>query len=96
MRRRDDIDTLAEKQARILDALWPCLRRGGKLLYATCSLMPQENHLQVEGFLQRHADARALPLSDNWGHACTLGRQTLPGEMTMDGFYYALLEKADA
>ena len=95
LRRSDDIANLAQRQAAILDALWPCLRPGGKLLYATCSLMPQENHLQVEAFLQRQADARAQPLDDSWGHACSVGRQTLPGEHTMDGFYYALLEKAD-
>lgn len=95
LRRSEDIAALAQRQAAILDALWPCLRPGGKLLYVTCSLMPQENHLQIEAFLQRHSQARALPLPDNWGHACSVGRQTLPGEMTMDGFYYALLEKLD-
>jgi 16S rRNA (cytosine967-C5)-methyltransferase len=96
LRRRDDIDNLARRQAGILDALWPCLRAGGKLLYATCSLLPQENHLQVEAFLQRTPDARSIGLAHSWGHACAVGRQTLPGEMTMDGFYYALLEKVHA
>jgi len=96
LRRRDDVDKLAQRQAAILDALWPCLRRGGKLLYVTCSLLPQENHLQVESFLQRTPDARSIVLPDSWGHACTVGRQTLPGEKTMDGFYYALLEKTVA
>ena len=93
LRRREDIDNLARRQAAILDALWPCLRTGGKLLYATCSLLPQENYLQVEAFLQRTPDARSIGLTQSWGHACAVGRQTLPGEMTMDGFYYALLEK---
>ena len=96
LRRRDDIDNLATRQAAILDALWPCLRPGGKLLYATCSLIPQENHRQVEAFLQRSGDAHEIDLEDNWGLACPVGRQTLPGEMTMDGFYYALLEKGHA
>jgi len=96
LRRREDIDNLAQRQAAILDALWRCLRPGGKLLYATCSLMPQENQLQVEQFLQRQADALQVGLPDNWGQLCTVGRQTLPGEMTMDGFYYALLEKVHA
>ena len=45
-------------------------------------------------FLQGCADARSIGLSDAWGHAREVGRQTLPGELTMDGFYYALLEKA--
>lgn len=93
LRRAADIEALASRQAAILEALWGCLRDGGKLLYATCSLLPQENQLQVEAFLDRHATAQALTLPDHWGHACHPGRQTLPGENTMDGFYYALLEK---
>lgn len=95
LRRRADIDALAQRQAQILEALWPCLRAGGKLLYATCSLMPQENEQQVEQFLQRRPDARSIELPDSWGHRRGAGRQTLPGEMTMDGFFYALLEKTD-
>lgn len=95
LRRAADIEALASRQAAILESLWGCLRIGGKLLYATCSLLPQENHLQVEAFLHRHADAHAVTLPDHWGHACNPGRQTLPGENTMDGFYYALLEKVD-
>jgi len=95
LRRRSDIDSLAVRQAAILDGLWPCLRPGGRLLYATCSLLPQENEQQVEQFLQRCPDARSIELPQNWGRARTVGRQTLPGELTMDGFYYALLEKRD-
>jgi 16S rRNA (cytosine967-C5)-methyltransferase len=93
LRRESDIDQLAELQARILDALWPTLRSGGRLLYVTCSVMALENHLQVRTFLDRHKDARHLPLEVPWGHACEVGRQILPGEDGMDGFYYALLEK---
>ncbi len=95
LRRHEDIAALAARQARILDALWACLRPAGKLLYATCSLMPQENEQQVHQFLQRQPDARSIELPDTWGHDREVGRQTLPGEMTMDGFYYALLEKVD-
>jgi len=95
LRRAQDVDALAERQAVILEALWPCLATGGKLLYVTCSLMPQENTQQIERFLQKYPQARSLPLSDDWGHECRVGRQTLPGEKTMDGFYYALLEKID-
>jgi 16S rRNA (cytosine967-C5)-methyltransferase len=93
LRRRQDIGRLAARQAAILSALWPCLRPGGRLLYATCSLMPQENEQQIESFLQQRPDARSISLPDHWGHARIQGRQTLPGEQTMDGFYYALLEK---
>jgi 16S rRNA (cytosine967-C5)-methyltransferase len=93
LRRADDIITLAERQAVMLDALWPCLKPGGKLLYVTCSILPAENARQIEAFLRRHADARALPLSVAWGHPTGAGRQVLPGEDDMDGFFYALLER---
>jgi 16S rRNA (cytosine967-C5)-methyltransferase len=93
LRRDSDIGQLAELQGRLLDALWPTLKPGGQLLYVTCSVMAQENQLQVAAFLGRHKDARPLPLEVPWGHACEVGRQILPGEDGMDGFYYALLEK---
>lgn len=82
LRRPDDFAGLGKQQAAMLDALWPLLAKGGKLLYATCSVMPEENQQQLEGFLQRHADAR---LADS--------EQLLPSA-DHDGFYYALLEKA--
>jgi len=93
LRRADDVDQLARLQARILDALWPTLKPGGQLLYVTCSVMAQENHRQVASFLERHKDARHRALGVPWGHTCEVGRQILPGEDEMDGFYYALLEK---
>lgn len=93
LRRPEDIASLAERQAAILDALWPCLKPGGKLLYVTCSILPAENAEQIDAFLQRHADARALPLDVDWGQPAGAGRQILPGERGMDGFFYALLER---
>lgn len=93
-RREQDIGALADIQARLLGALWPLLRPGGRLLYATCSVLVQENAAQVQAFLGRHADAAARPLPDHFGHASGAGRQRLPGEDGMDGFFYALLEKA--
>ena len=63
------------------------------LLYSTCSLIPEENENQVQAFLRRTPDARERPIASDWGHARSLGRQTLPGEQQMDGFYYVRLEK---
>ncbi len=93
LRRPDDIDALATLQGRILDALWPLLEAGGMLLYATCSILPRENHEQLQAFLARHDDAREEPIEAAWGHAVAVGRQILPGEDEMDGFYYARIRK---
>lgn len=98
LRRDEDIESLSQLQAQLLNALWPLLKPGGILLYATCSILAQENHLQLEHFLRRHKDVSACPDPDAegdpfWGHRCTIGRQILPGEDGMDGFYYACLQK---
>jgi len=96
LRRETDIVALTSLQARMLDALWPLLLPGGTLLYATCSLLPEENEEQVRAFLERRNDARSLPLERPWGIARSVGRQTLPREGGPDGFYYAVLTKAHA
>jgi 16S rRNA (cytosine967-C5)-methyltransferase len=86
---------LARTQAALLRALWPLLRPGGMLLYVTCSVLPQENAQLVAAFLQDTADAREVALDTSWGHAQEVGRQILPGEQGMDGFYYAKLNKQE-
>ena len=92
LRRAGDIATHAALQARLLDALWPLLAGGGRLVYATCSVLAEENSRQVESFLARTPTARALPAIPAWfGRASGAGRQNLPGEGGMDGFYYAVL-----
>lgn len=93
LRQEDDIANLQQEQARLLQALWQTLKPGGKLLYATCSILPEENIHQVEHFLQKQNDAVHVPIEANWGHALSIGRQILPGDEGMDGFYYALLAK---
>ena len=91
-RRESDISALVATQARILDALWPLLKRGGRLVYATCSILAAENARQIDSFLTRHADAKTLPLDLGW-RASGAGMQNLPGEAGMDGFFYAVVEK---
>jgi 16S rRNA (cytosine967-C5)-methyltransferase len=88
LRRESDLSQFAAKQREILEALWPMLSRGGKLLYVTCSVFTEENRLQVEEFLRRHADARTLPLS----RAEITDGQLLP-DSHHDGFFYALVLK---
>jgi 16S rRNA (cytosine967-C5)-methyltransferase len=92
-RRPDDLPRLTAAQARLLDGLWPLLRRGGKLLYVTCSILPDENEQQLAAFLARHDDAAEAALPAYAGRARRHGRQRLPGEQDMDGFYFAAVEK---
>ena len=91
LRRPGDIGRFAETQARMLAALWRLLVSGGKLLYATCSVFHEENHIQVERFLDRHRDARRLPLPGDDTTQEHAG-QILPDDRH-DGFFYALLQK---
>jgi len=93
LRRVGDVAALAARQQRIVDVLWRLLRPGGKLLYATCSLLPEENELQVQAFLDRWRDASPLPLESPLGTPAGPGLQLLPVTRETDGFYYALLEK---
>jgi 16S rRNA (cytosine967-C5)-methyltransferase len=92
-RQPGDLARLVTNQERILDGLWPLLKPGGKLLYVTCSILPVENENQMTACLKRHPDATVETLSLNAGQARTVGRQILPGESGMDGFYYARLRK---
>ncbi len=96
LRRADDIAVLATLQGKILRALWPLLKPGGRLLYITCSVLPQENVRQLNAFCREQGDAQELLISAPWGEAQTIGRQILPGESDMDGFYYACLQKEAA
>lgn len=90
LRREDDITELAALQARILDTLWSTLKPGGTLLYATCSILPEENTQQIEAFKQRHTDAIAIAT----GPHDSVEWQWLPGNAyNGDGFYFATLEK---
>ena len=93
-RRETDIAALVDAQATLLDAAWPMLAAGGTLLYATCSILREENAGQVEAFLARTADAALEPLEAGFGHDTAFGAQRLPGEAGMDGFFYARLRKA--
>jgi len=93
-RRESDLVALGKVQAALLDSLWRTLAPDGVLLYATCSILRSENAAQVEAFLARTPDAVAESLDERFGHAFGVGRQRLPGEDGMDGFFYARLRKA--
>ncbi len=91
LRRASDIDQLVILQQQILAAIWTLLKPGGTMIYATCSILPEENTEQVKAFVQSTDDATlecidAGQSSKDW--------QILPGDNSMDGFYYAKLSKA--
>ena len=93
LRRPSDIETMARRQSAMLRALWPLLVRGGRLLYATCSVLPRENESIIEDFLAHQVGAEALGIDTAWGRPAGHGRQILPGDDAMDGFFYAALAK---
>ena len=95
-RTEEDIEALVEIQASILKALWSTLKPGGQLLYATCSVLPQENTLQMQSFIESEPSAKVIPLDLEATITFeTPGNQYLPGRLGMDGFFYCLLEKSE-
>lgn len=90
LRKKADIPALATLQADILRQCWQTLAPGGTLLYATCSVLPDENLAQVEQFLAQTPDAEPVPLQP-WHDAWYW--QRLPGQDDGDGFFYAKLQK---
>lgn len=95
LRRDSDINELQQIQQELLTTAWQALKPGGKLLYATCSILFEENSQQIEAFLQQTPDAKLQSLSPQLAtiSQSSVGCQILPATESMDGFYYALLEK---
>ena len=97
-RRPDDIVALAQQQKRLLEALWPVVKSGGRLLYAVCSVFAEEGSQQITAFLETHADAQAVALPK-----CSCAQLRLmpcdnPDMPELingphDGFFYSLLQK---
>jgi 16S rRNA (cytosine967-C5)-methyltransferase len=96
LRKPQDIARLAETQRMILEAAWTMLAPGGTLVYATCSVLRQENSDVISAFLGEHPEAKESLLPEIFGQAQPHGRQILPGTDGMDGFFYARLEKHPA
>ena len=96
LRREGDIKNLAELQLKMLGELWKTLASGGKLLYATCSVFPQENSRIIQRFLKQESSAELVPICADWGHDTGFGRQLFPQKDAHDGFFYACLRKVKA
>lgn len=93
LRREEDIRSLQSLQQELLTAVWKLLAPEGVMLYATCSVLKLENELQIRAFLKEHQDAVEVSIDSGWGIPREHGRQILPGDLGMDGFYYAKIRK---
>ncbi len=97
----EDLAELLVKQDEILLTSAHLVRPGGRLIYATCSLLPEEDELQVDRFLNKHPDFQAVPLATAWAEAGLAGTPPMgglhlllsPGAHGTDGFFCAVLEK---
>ena len=93
LRRPGDIAALAQVQAQMLDALWPLLAPGGRLLYATCSVFPAEGQAQIDAFLQRQGPGAARLDPASPGHLLPLPDNAPAAAASADGFFYALIHQ---
>ena len=93
LRKPTDIVKLAELQLQLLRSLWKTLKDGGILLYATCSVLPDENDQVIEKFLAETPDAAVDEIDGCWGIKTDYGRQLFPTIAGNDGFYYSRLRK---
>jgi 16S rRNA (cytosine967-C5)-methyltransferase len=93
LRKESDLAAFTKEQLKLLKNLWPLLKKDGLLVYATCSIFPEENVDIIQAFLTEQTDAREEKIQAEWGLPCRVGRQILPGMHGMDGFYYAVLSR---
>jgi len=95
LRRERDVTSLAQQQARLLEALWPLLRPAGRLLYCTCSVFKAEGQEQVQAFLARHRQAQLRPSPGHLLPSLAPPGPSMPDNpgREHDGFFYALFER---
>ena len=87
LRRETDIDSFVRQQRALMRAAWKVLAKGGKLLYTTCSIFPEENEKQVRWFLNEQTDAKI-----DAEYEAHNGHLILPNDSN-DGFFHVLFEK---
>lgn len=92
-RTQADVSRLAIQQIKLLEHLWHCLAQGGLFVYATCSIMKDENESIIEHFLATQENAELEPITLSFGEHRPFGHQIFPSENGPDGFFYAALRK---
>lgn len=93
LRTPEEVEQIVSLQRKILSQAWQLLTSGGLMVYATCSVLRQENDTQIAQFLQEHTDAIIESQYGNYGLSSEYGRQIIPGELDMDGFFYSVIRK---
>ena len=93
LRHENDIASLADQQLDILQGAWPLLKRGGALLYVTCSILDEENSQVIQRFLTKQGDAVLSNVEMAGSALVSHGHQLLPSTTGTDGLFYALLKK---
>ena len=93
LRTENDIQTVVKLQADILASIWPLLRPGGMMVYATCSVMKAENEQQIASFVSKNPDSTCVSGEKPWGIDTGFGWQLLPGQNNNDVFFYSVLIK---
>ena len=96
LRTEAEISKVADLQYALLESLWPLLARDGLLVYATCSVMSQENEQQIARFVAKHPGCQCMMEDKPWGRATSHGWQIFPSEAKGDGFFYSVLRKKNA
>ena len=86
------VEELTQIQAEILEKASPCVKPGGTLVYATCSLLREENEAQVAAFLERHPEFTVAALDESLGLGSPFMRLT-PLRHGTDGFFAAVLRR---
>ena len=95
IRTEEQLDNLTKLQQSLLSSVWKTLATGGRLVYSTCSFLPEENDMIVEDFMSQHPDASVDPFTLPYGSATKVGHQIMPAVGGCDGFYYSRLQKSE-
>ena len=97
---QDEIDGYRLTQGEILRQAAPLIKPGGRLIYATCSILVEENEDQIESFLGEHPEFEVVPIGQVWAEAMETPCPSVgdylrltPAQHSTDGFFVAVLQR---